>query len=58
MKRNPGLPLQGGFHREEDPFHQQIGLKFQDESSEMLHLASNFVWCCALDSSETRSEIY
>ena len=26
-------------------FHQPIGLKFKEESSKMLHLENNFVWC-------------
>jgi hypothetical protein len=31
--------------QEEDSFYQQIGLKFEEESSEMLHLENGFVWC-------------
>jgi len=26
-------------------FHQQIGLKLKEETSIMLHLENNFVWC-------------
>jgi hypothetical protein len=26
-------------------FNQQIGLKFEEETSEMLHLERGFVWC-------------
>jgi hypothetical protein len=26
-------------------FHQQIGLKFVEKTSDMLHLEHNFVWC-------------
>jgi hypothetical protein len=26
-------------------FYQQIGLKFEEETSEMLHLERGFVWC-------------
>jgi len=26
-------------------FHQQIGLKFQDETSKVLHLGHSFAWC-------------
>jgi hypothetical protein len=28
-----------------DYFHQQIGLKFKEESSEMLHLEHSILWC-------------
>jgi len=27
------------------PFHQQIGLKFKEETSEVLHLEHSFEWC-------------
>ena len=30
---------------EEESFYQQIGLKFEEETSEMLHLEHGFVWC-------------
>jgi len=43
--------------QEEGSVHQQTGLKFQEESSKMLHLEYNFAWCCKLDSTENRSEI-
>ena len=26
-------------------FHQQIGLEFKEETSEVLHLEHGFVWC-------------
>jgi hypothetical protein len=29
----------------ESAFYQQIGLKFEEETSEMLHLERGFVWC-------------
>ena len=38
-------------------FHQQIGLQFKAESSEVLHLEHNIVWCWNLDTTESRSEI-
>ena len=38
-------------------FHQQIGFKFKEETSKMLQLENNFVWCCNLDTWESRSEI-
>jgi hypothetical protein len=31
--------------KKEELFHQAIGLKFKEETSEMLHLEYNFVWC-------------
>jgi len=40
VKLNLGLPL-----KEEDSFYQQIGLKFEEETSKMLHLEHGFVWC-------------
>jgi len=43
--------------QQEDSVHQQTRLKFQEESSKMLHLEYNIVWCCKLDSTENRSEI-
>ena len=46
MKLNPGLPWQKQHQQEEDSFHQQIGLKFKEETSKMLHLEHSFVWCC------------
>jgi hypothetical protein len=30
--------------KEEDPFDQKIGLKFNGEISKMLHLEHSFVW--------------
>jgi hypothetical protein len=29
----------------EDSFHQQIGLKFKEETINVLHLEHSFVWC-------------
>jgi hypothetical protein len=29
---------------EEDSFHQQIGLKFKEETHKALHLGHNLVW--------------
>jgi hypothetical protein len=31
--------------QEEESFYQHIGLKFEDETSKMLHLEHGFVWC-------------
>jgi len=33
------------YMEEEDPFYQQIGLKFEEETNKMLHLEHGFVWC-------------
>ena len=35
----------------------QIGLKFEEETSKMLHMEHGFVWCWNLDASGSRSEI-
>jgi hypothetical protein len=43
--------------QEEDSFHQQIGLKFKEETSKVLHLEHCFVWCWNVDTSESRSEV-
>ena len=32
-------------HKKEESFYQQIGLKFEEETSEMLHLEHGSVWC-------------
>ena len=37
-------------------FHLQIGLKFKEETSKVLHLEHNFVWCSNLDTSESKPE--
>ena len=31
--------------QEGDSFHQKIGLKFKEETSEMSHLEQSIVWC-------------
>ena len=38
-------------------FHQQIGPKFKEEISEVIHLEHSILWCWNLDTSESRSEI-
>ena len=43
--------------QEEDSLYQQIGLKFEEETSKMLHMKHGFVWCWNLDASGSRSEI-
>jgi hypothetical protein len=32
------------FNKKKNLFYQQIGLKFEEETSEMLHLEHGFVW--------------
>ena len=41
----------------EKTFRQQIGLKFKEGTSNVLHLEYSFVWCRNLDKSETSSEL-
>ena len=38
VKLNPGLPRQKLHLQEEESFYQQTGLKFEEETSEMLRL--------------------
>ena len=45
------------FNKKKTLFYQQIGLKFEEETSKMLHLEHGFVWCRNLDASGSRSEI-
>jgi len=33
------------FNKKKTLFYQQIGLKFEEETSKMLHLEHGFVWC-------------
>ena len=42
VKLNPG---KGSTQQEEDCFHLQIGLKFKEETSELLRLEHSIVWC-------------
>jgi hypothetical protein len=44
VKLNPGLPWQK-LNLTRRSFYQQIALKFEEETSEMLHLEHGFVWC-------------
>jgi len=45
VKLNPGLLWQKLHSTKEDSFYQQMGLKFEEETSKMLHLEHGFVWC-------------
>jgi len=42
------------FQQEEDTFHQQTGLKFEEETGKELNLEHSFVWCGNLDTSENQ----
>lgn len=44
-KLNPVLLWRKQHSARKNPFHQQIGLKFKEETVEMLHLELRFVWC-------------
>jgi len=37
LKLNPALPWQMQLQQEEGSFHQQIGLRFEEVNSKMLH---------------------
>jgi hypothetical protein len=45
VKLNPELTLQSSIQQKEDCFPHQVGLKFDEETSEVLHLEKSFVWC-------------
>jgi hypothetical protein len=49
--------LHSSIQQEEDPFRQQTGLKFKEETNKMLQLKHSFVWCLNLDTPESSSEI-
>ena len=38
-------------------FHQQIGLRFREETSDVLHLRRSILWCWNVNTSEIRWEI-
>ena len=57
VKWNPGLPWQKlHLTRRRRIFYQQIGLKFEEETSEMLRLEHGSIWCWNLDAPGNRSE--
>jgi len=56
VKLNPGLPWQKQHSTRKRLFSQQIGLKFKEETSKMLHLEYSFVWCWNFNTMESRSE--
>lgn len=52
-----GLPCKGSIQQEERYFHRQIGIKFEEETSEMMHLKLSYLWCWNLDNSENISQV-
>ena len=51
------ITMKSSIWQEEDSFHQKTGLKFKEETSEVLRLKLCIVWYWKLDTSESRSEI-
>jgi len=45
LKLNPGLSRQQQRSTKEDSFRQQVGIKFEEETSKVLHLEHSFEWC-------------
>jgi hypothetical protein len=45
VKLNPGFPWQQLRSTRRNSLYQHIGLKFEEETSELLHLEHGFVWC-------------
>jgi hypothetical protein len=45
------------FYKKNTLFICKSDLKVKEESSKMLHLEHNFVWCSKLETSESSSEI-
>jgi hypothetical protein len=38
-------------------FRQQIGIKFKEETGNVLHLVYSFVWYCSFETWDSRSKI-
>ena len=57
VKLNLGFPWQNQRSTRRCFLHKQIGLKFKEETCEMLHFKCCCLWHCDLDTSESRSEI-
>jgi hypothetical protein len=45
MTLNPGLPWQKQYSSNEGYFHQQIELKFTEETNKVPQREQSFVWC-------------
>ena len=58
VKLNPGLPWQKQHSTRKRLFSQQFGLKFKEETSNILHLEYSFVWCWNFNTTESRSESF
>jgi hypothetical protein len=43
--KSRSVMTKSSIQQEGDSFHQQIGLKFKEETSKMLHLVQRFIWC-------------
>ena len=58
VKLKLGFPWQKKQRQKvETPLYQQIGLKFNEESSNLLRLEYSFIWCRNVDTAEGGSEI-
>ena len=44
------------FNKKKNLFYQKIGLKFEEETSEVLRLEHSSVWCLNLDAPSNRSK--
>jgi hypothetical protein len=45
VKLNPVSHIKSSIPKEEDSFHQQVGLKFQEETSKAVHFVHRLLWC-------------
>jgi hypothetical protein len=41
----PTIAMEKAVFNKNNSFHQQIGLKLQEDTSKVLHLEHRFVWC-------------
>jgi len=56
VKLNSELPWQKLHLARRRNSYQQIGRRFEEEASEVLHLEHSFIWCGNLDAPGSRSE--
>ena len=54
---SPGLHGKRSIEQVGGSSHQRIGLKFKEETSEMLDWERRNIWCWSLDTSGSRSEV-
>jgi hypothetical protein len=45
VKLNLGLPWKSSIQQQKGSFYQQIGLKYNGQTNQVLHLEHSFVWC-------------